>query len=355
MRAEIKSARRHTLGSMADRKLTVDQEFAEWYVWAKREVSTDNRVCHGAAQAAVGTLSSGGDRAAAIQAARRSQAGHSLELANQVPALRRSYAEWYDWARREIGGDPEHLHQATGAAIASLQSGGGSDEAAAAARSLHALAAPPPPVVPVAPPAQAQPAAQAWTAPAVPSRVPQDPSPARRNPLYAGFWRRLGAFAVDLVVVLLGCLVVVVLINILLFIAVISTGGAAPADSLLVQLALLLILLVLTWLYFAGLESSAWQATIGKRMVGLLVTDTAGRRLSFGRSTARYYAKLLSALPILIGYLLAAFTPRKQALHDLIAGTLVVRKSGSLQAEVPQHAAEPREPAAIGSGEAQRV
>jgi uncharacterized RDD family membrane protein YckC len=363
MRAEIKSARRHTLGSMADRKLTVDQEFAEWYVWAKREVSTDNRVCHGAAQAAVGTLSSGGDRAAAIQAARRSQAGHSLELASQVPALRRSYAEWYDWARREIGGDPGQLHQATGAAIASLQSGGGSDEAAAAARSVHAQAAPPPPAVPVAPPAQAepappakaQPAPQPWTNPGAPGWVPQDPSPARRNPLYAGFWRRLGAFAVDLVVVLLGCLVVVVFINILLFIAVISTGGQAPADSLLVQLALFLILLVLTWLYFAGLESSAWEATIGKRMVGLLVTDTAGRRLSFGRSTARYFAKLLSALPILIGYLLAAFTPRKQALHDLIAGTLVVRKSGSLQAEAPQHAAEAREPAAIGSGEAQRV
>jgi uncharacterized RDD family membrane protein YckC len=157
------------------------------------------------------------------------------------------------------------------------------------------------------------------------------------------------------VVVLLGCLVVAVFINILFFIALLSTGGAAPTDSLLVQLAFFLILLVLTWLYFAGLESSAWQATVGKRLIGLLVTDTAGRRLSFGRSTARYFAKLLSALPILIGYLLAAFTPRKQALHDLIAGTLVVRKSGSLQAESPQHAAEPREPAAIGGGEAQRV
>jgi uncharacterized RDD family membrane protein YckC len=356
MQAEIKTARRHTLGSMADRKLSLDQEFAEWYVWAKREVSTDYRVCLGAAQAAVGTLSSGGDRAAAIQAARRSQAGHSLELASQVPALRRSYAEWYDWARREIGGDPDHLHQATGAAIASLQSGGGSDEAAAAARSVHALAAPPPPVHVDRPSqAEAQPAPQPWTNPAVPSWVPREPSPVRRSPLYAGFWRRLGAFTLDLVVVLLGCLVVAVFINILFFIALISTGGAAPTDSLLVQLAFFLILLVLTWLYFAGLESSAWQATAGKRLLGLLVTDTAGRRLSFGRSTARYFAKLLSALPILIGYLLAAFTPRKQALHDIIAGTLVVRKSGSLQAEAPQHVAEPREPAAIGSGEAQRV
>jgi uncharacterized RDD family membrane protein YckC len=340
---------------MADRKLSLDQEFAEWYVWAKREVSTDNRVCHGAAQAAVGTLANGGDRAAAIQAARRSQAGHSLELASQVPTLRRSYAEWYDWARREIGGDPDHLHQATGAAIASLQNGGGSEEAAAAARSVHALAAPPAPAVNYADqPAQAQPVGQPWAYPAEQSWERPEAPPARKQLLYAGFWRRLGAFAIDLVVVLLGCLGVVIFINILLFVALLSTGGSAPTDALAVQLASLLILLVLVWLYFAGLESSAWRATVGKRLTGLLVTDTAGRRLSFGRSTARYFAKLLSAVPILIGYLLAAFTPRKQALHDLIASTLVVRKSGSRLVEAPHVVPGPREPAAIG-GEAQRV
>src|SRR3989454_2707866 len=113
MLAETAGARRHNLGAMAEAQRNTDQEFAEWYVWAKREISTDNRVCHGAAQAAMAALAEGADRPSAIQAARRSQAGHSLTLASQVPALRRSYAEWYDWARREIGGDSARLHQAT--------------------------------------------------------------------------------------------------------------------------------------------------------------------------------------------------------------------------------------------------
>ena len=130
---------------MAEPQRSPDQEFAEWYVWAKREISTDNRVCQGAAQAAMGALAEGADRPSAIRAARRSQAGQSLTLASQVPALRRSYAEWYDWARRELGGDPERLHRATGAAIAALQQGGSSTEAAAAARATVPLAAPPPP------------------------------------------------------------------------------------------------------------------------------------------------------------------------------------------------------------------
>ena len=79
------------------------------------------------------------------------------------------------------------------------------------------------------------------------------------------------------------------------------------------------------WLYYAGFESSRWQATPGKRVIGIRVTDAAGARVSFARASGRFFAKILSGLICGIGYLLAAFTARKQALHDLIAGTLVVR------------------------------
>ena len=343
---------------MAEPQRTPDQEFAEWYVWAKREISTDNRVCHGAAQAAMEALADGAERPSAIQAARRSQAGQSLTLASRVPPLRRSYAEWYDWARREVGGDPERLHRATSAAIDSLQRGGGSAEAAAAARAAVPLAAPPapPPVGYGDSSTQGPASAPVWTPPAGPvaSGGTYEPAAVEGSLPYAGFWRRLAAFAIDLVLVLLGSLVVSLLIAVLLAIALFSTSGSAPTDAIIVQLASLAILLVLTWLYFAGLESSAWQATVGKRMTGLMVTDLSGGRLGFWRSTARYFAKILSTLPILIGYLLAAFTPQKQALHDLIASTLVVRKRGPRMAAVPLSKEGHAEQKAIG-GEAQRA
>jgi uncharacterized RDD family membrane protein YckC len=83
--------------------------------------------------------------------------------------------------------------------------------------------------------------------------------------------------------------------------------------------------LLIYWPYYALMESSSWQATLGKRALGLIVTDTYGDRITFARATGRYFAEILSALTLLIGYIIAAFHPRKQALHDLIAGTLVIR------------------------------
>ena len=76
----------------------------------------------------------------------------------------------------------------------------------------------------------------------------------------------------------------------------------------------------------AGFESSVYQATLGKMMLGLRVTDLHGKRISIGRAVGRYFAKILSAVILCIGFIMAAFTQKKQALHDLIAGTLVVRK-----------------------------
>jgi uncharacterized RDD family membrane protein YckC len=84
------------------------------------------------------------------------------------------------------------------------------------------------------------------------------------------------------------------------------------------------IVVIFSWLYFACFESSNLQGTPGKRLMGILVTDLDGERISFGSATGRYLGKIISGLILGIGYLIALFTPKKQALHDLIAGTVVI-------------------------------
>ena len=78
-----------------------------------------------------------------------------------------------------------------------------------------------------------------------------------------------------------------------------------------------------SWLYEAFMESSSHQATLGKMIFGMKVTDLNGDRISFERATARHFAKYLSTVILFIGYIMAGFTERKQALHDILAGTLV--------------------------------
>jgi hypothetical protein len=86
------------------------------------------------------------------------------------------------------------------------------------------------------------------------------------------------------------------------------------------------------WLYYSLMESSTWQATLGKKALGIVVVDSNGNRLTWGRATGRHFGKIISAIPMSIGFLLAAFTLRKQALHDMMAGTFVVN-TGTAEAE----------------------
>ncbi|MCX6233364.1 MAG: RDD family protein [Bacteroidetes bacterium] len=79
------------------------------------------------------------------------------------------------------------------------------------------------------------------------------------------------------------------------------------------------------WLYFALMESSKHQATLGKMAIGAKVTDMQGGRISFARATGRYFAKILSGMILMIGYIMAGFTEKKQALHDILAETLVIK------------------------------
>jgi uncharacterized RDD family membrane protein YckC len=129
--------------------------------------------------------------------------------------------------------------------------------------------------------------------------------------MYAGFWRRVAAVLLDGLI--LG--VVTVPLN-LAFADDGYTAASSGAQS---------ISTVLGWLYYALMESSAKQATLGKMALGIIVTDLEGRRIGFGKATGRYFAKILSALILGIGFLMVAFTQRKQGLHDILAGTLVIR------------------------------
>ena len=86
-----------------------------------------------------------------------------------------------------------------------------------------------------------------------------------------------------------------------------------------------ILLLFGSWLYEAFMESSSYQATLGKMIFGMKVTDLNGNRISFERATGRHFAKWLSAMILFVGYILVGFTDRKQGLHDLLAGTLVRR------------------------------
>jgi uncharacterized RDD family membrane protein YckC len=105
-----------------------------------------------------------------------------------------------------------------------------------------------------------------------------------------------------------------------------DAGGGLVVAMISTYFMSLAAIIVASWLYYALMESSAKQATLGKLALSLRVTDMSGNRLSFGRASGRYFGKIISGLIMCIGYMMAGFTQQKQALHDIMAGTLVVRK-----------------------------
>jgi uncharacterized RDD family membrane protein YckC len=154
---------------------------------------------------------------------------------------------------------------------------------------------------------------------------------------YAGFWRRVLAFIIDAIILSIAGGVINFALTLIfglfgLAIDPKTMDANDPATQRTVMILGYAILgtmvpvnVVGQWLYFALMESSAAQATLGKMVLQLKVTDLDGRRVGFSRATGRYFAKFLSALLILIGYIMAGLTARKQALHDIIAGCLVIR------------------------------
>lgn len=127
--------------------------------------------------------------------------------------------------------------------------------------------------------------------------------------LYAGFWRRVGAYFID-------SLVVGIPLAIIFSAAGYKDNDAGPG----------LISALIGFLYFTLFESSKHQATPGKMALGIIVTDLNGHRISYQKAVIRWLSKIISGLLLMIGYIMVAFTAKKQGLHDKIAGTLVIRK-----------------------------
>lgn len=134
-----------------------------------------------------------------------------------------------------------------------------------------------------------------------------------RDVRYAGFWQRLAALIID----------VVVTMPVKYLIAYVIDGdfNLIEGNSITSEL----VEGLFDFLYMALMESGAWQATIGKRVLGIKVCTVQGDRISFGKATARYFSKILSAIILLIGFLMMLWDDRKQTLHDKIANTLVVQ------------------------------
>jgi uncharacterized RDD family membrane protein YckC len=179
--------------------------------------------------------------------------------------------------------------------------------------------------------------------PAVPSLSPVDPNqyapvvPASYGGVtYAGFWLRFVAYIIDGVICGLTFLILLVPLFILTgagaALSKISSGEDISDDvAAFVGFGFLFgflgIVFLVSWLYYALSESSSWQATLGKKMLDLKVTDMSGEPISFGRASGRFFARIVTHLiPLGIGYILAGFTEKKQAIHDMIASCLVLRK-----------------------------
>jgi uncharacterized RDD family membrane protein YckC len=157
--------------------------------------------------------------------------------------------------------------------------------------------------------------------------------------VYAGFWRRFAAHLLDNLIVsvpfvAIWFVIVISVVGFGVFTQFSQQNGSEPAAApsvafvitvIIAYFSLILGRFLAVWLYHAVLESGQHQSTWGKRVLGLKVTSYTGQRISFGHASGRYFSTLVTNMTMGIGYLMVAFTDRKQALHDMIAGTLVVK------------------------------
>ena len=127
--------------------------------------------------------------------------------------------------------------------------------------------------------------------------------------IYVGFWKRVLASLIDSLVMLIPYIIMEATVS----------GKDYPFLNPLIQI-------LFRWAYTAGLQSSYWQATVGKKVLGIIVVDEYGDRLTLKRATGRFFAEILSALLLCIGYMMVGWTKHKQGLHDKIAKTFVIKK-----------------------------
>jgi uncharacterized RDD family membrane protein YckC len=175
--------------------------------------------------------------------------------------------------------------------------------------------------------------------PANPPAVEQIPVPAQfalpqLRPGYAGFWLRAVSSLIDRVILssIFGLLSSFRPAVFLIFPD--SNAAAQPPATMQEFLNSIphptpqgfFVLLLLMWIYYAGFESSAWQATPGKKLLRLYVTDLSGRPITFPRASFHNVGRIIAEMTFWVGYIPAGFTEKKQALHDIIAGCLVLRR-----------------------------
>ncbi len=173
----------------------------------------------------------------------------------------------------------------------------------------------------------------------LPPPPPQQQVAAAVPVLYAGFWLRLVADIIDNLILDIPTGFLFFLLFAGMMPMLVSARAQENPMAVVVMflpriLTLALISVVGRWLYWSLMEASTWQATLGKKALGLYVTDMEGRRTTFGRTSGRYWAgrgitivPYLGWLYYLISCIMAGLTERKQALHDMIANCLVLRKA----------------------------
>ncbi len=148
--------------------------------------------------------------------------------------------------------------------------------------------------------------------------------------LYAGFWLRLAAHIIDHFVVgfVIGGLVSFTMLIMGISYGILEDLDNPAAQMIFVSYSLVIGLaaLAITWLYYAMMESSSYQGTLGKLALSIKVTNLEGKRVNFAQASGRFFGKLLSSAVFSIGYLMIAFTEKKQGLHDILASCLVVKK-----------------------------
>jgi len=145
---------------------------------------------------------------------------------------------------------------------------------------------------------------------------------------FGGFWIRFLAIIIDGIIIRVAVSPIVAILGVMGVLPWLMRGRIDETDVPAIvgaSVAIAPIFVIINWLYEAIMTSSTWQATVGKKILGLKVTDEAGNRISFARATGRHFAKIISVMTCFIGFIMAAFTDRKRALHDFIAGTLVIK------------------------------
>lgn len=140
---------------------------------------------------------------------------------------------------------------------------------------------------------------------------------------YAGFWKRFAAFVIDMFIVSIGGFIIGFIFGVPYGVI---TGKAEFVEFTDDYILHFILSILFVWIYQAVMESSSKQATLGKMALGIIVTDLSGKRVSFGKASGRHFSQALSGLIFGIGFLMIAFTAKKQGLHDKMAGCLVVNR-----------------------------